>query len=198
MKRFLLGLAVLTAGCATTQILASWKSPSAEQIHFEKVAVFALAKDPATRRIAEDEIVRGSPPGKAVASYAFISDADLGDVPAVKQKLRESGFDGAVVVRPIGTQVRETVVPGAPLPPLTGPYGTLSGYYGYAWPGAYAPGTVVTDRYVTVEVLVYSVPKDELLWGARSESANPASVNALVRDVAKAAREDLRSQGLLP
>lgn len=198
MKRFLVGLAAIAAGCATTQILSSWKSPSAERIHFEKVAVFALAKDPATRRIAEDEIVRESPPGRTVASYSFVPDAELGDVAAVKQKIRESGFDGAVVMRPIGTQVRETIVPGAPLPPLAGPYGTLSGYYGYGWPGAYAPDTVRTDRYVTVEVLVYSVTDDQLLWGARSESANPASVNELVRDVAKAAREDLRRQGLLP
>jgi len=198
MKRLLFTLAALAAGCATTQILASWKDPSAQPIRFEKVVVFALAKDPATRRIAEDEVVRESPSGRVVASYSFVSDAELGDVAAVKQKVRERGFDGAVVVRPIGTQVRETIVPGAPLPPFAGPYGTLSGYYGYGWPGAYAPAAVVTDRYVSVEILVYSVTDDRLVWGARSETANPASVNALVGEVTKAAREQLRSEGLLP
>lgn len=198
MRRMLFGLAMLAAGCATTQIQSSWTDPSAESIHFDKVVVFALAKDPATRRIAEDELVRGSPSGRVVASYTFVPDAELGDVEAVKQKVLARGFDGAVVMRPVGTQTRTTVVPGAPLPPFGSPYSNLWGYYGYGWPGAYAPDTVRTDRYVEVETLVYSVSDDKLLWGARSETMNPASVNELVDDVAKAAREDLRKQGLIP
>lgn len=198
MRRLLIALAALAAGCATTQILSSWKDPSTPSVRFEKVAVFALGTDPATRRIAEDEIARKSPSGRVVASYSFLSDTELEDVAAVKQMLRERGFDGVVVVRPVGTEVRETTVPGAPLPPFAGPYGTLSGYTGYRWPGAYAPATTLTSRYVRVEILVYSVAGDRLVWGARSETANPASVDALVDEVAKAAREALRSDGLLP
>jgi hypothetical protein len=194
----LLGLAALAVGCATTQIQSSWTDPSADSIHFDKVVVFALAKDPATRRIAEDELVRGSPSGRVVASYTFVPDAQLGDVAAVKREVLARGFDGAVVMRPVGTETRQTVVPGAPLPPFGSPYTNLWGYYGYGWPGAYAPDTVRTDRYVEIETLVYSVPADKLLWGARSETMNPASVNELVDDVAKAVREDLRKKGLIP
>ena len=191
-------LAVLAMGCATTQIQSSWKDPSADAIHFQKVVVFALAKDPSTRRIAEDELVRGSTSGTMVASHTFVSDAELGDVPAVKQKVKAQGFDGAVVMRPVGTQTRQTVVPGTPMQPFGAPYSSLWGYYGYGYPGAYMPDTVRTDRYVEIETLVYSVPDEKLLWGARSETMNPSSVNELVDDVAKAAREDLRKQGLIP
>lgn len=191
-------LLLVCGACATTRILSSWKDPSAEGIRFQKVVVIGLAKNPATRRIAEDRIVQGSTAGQVVASYTFVSDAELGDVEAVKAKVVAAGFDGAVVMRPIGTQVRQTVVQGAPLPPFGAPYGTLWGYYGYGWPAAYAPDVVQTDRYVEVETLVYSVPDAKLLWGARSETVNPASVNALVDDVAKAVREALREQGLIP
>ena len=147
-------LAVLAMGCATTQIQSSWKDPSADTIHFQKVVVFALAKDPSTRRIAEDELVRDSPSGTMVASHTFVSDAELGDVPAVKQKVKAQGFDGAVVMRPVGTQTRQTVVPGAPMQPFGAPYSSLWGYYGYGYPGAYMPDTVRTDRYVEIETLV--------------------------------------------
>lgn len=198
MRRRALLLAAFVLGCGTTQIQSSWKDPSAGEIHFRKVAVFALSKDPATRRIAEDALVQGSPSGAVVASYTFVSDAELGDVDAVKRKVQEAGFDGAVVMRPVGTQTERTVVPGTPLPHFGAPYGSLWGYYGYGYPGAYTPDAVRIDRYVEVETLVYSVPDQKLLWGARSETMNPSSVDELVDDVAKAAREDLRQQGLLP
>ncbi|CAG0961459.1 hypothetical protein MYXO_00783 [Myxococcaceae bacterium] len=194
----LASLTALTLACASTQILGSWKDPSATEVRFEKVVVFALAKDPTTRRVAEDRIVEGSPAGRVVASHTFVADADLGDVDAVKAKVVDAGFDGALVLRPRGTETRETIVPGAPLPPFGSPYGNLWGYYGYGWPGAHAPDTVRTDRYVEVETLLYSVADQKLVWGARSETMNPASVNDLVDAVARAARDDLRRQGLLP
>lgn len=113
-------------------------------------------------------------------------------------RVTQAGFDGAVVMRAVGKERRETFVPGAPLPPMGAPYNNLWGYYGYGWSGAYSPGYVQTDTFVDVETMVYSVRDGKLLWAGRSETLNPRSVPELVDDVAAAVRKDLVSKGLLP
>jgi len=198
VARFSLGLllawtTLMTSACATTQIKDSWRNPEVGQIRFRKVVVLAIASDATLRRTIEDELVQRSPRGEVIAAYTFVPDKDLGDVDTLKRLVREAGFDGAVVFRVVGTDTRQTYVPGSYAPP----YYTLSGYYGYAWPIATSPGYVVTDRYVEVETMVYSVADEKLVWAGHSETMNPSSVRDLVADVATAVAQELRKQGLI-
>ena len=43
-------------------------------------------------------------------------------------------------------------------------YGSLWGYYGYGWGTVYVSGSAREDTVVTIETLVFDVPKDKLLW----------------------------------
>ena len=56
---------------------------------------------------------------------------------------------------------------------------------------------MVTDHYVLVETLVYSVENEQLVWAGRSETMNPSSASSLVDDVAKTVAAELRAQGLI-
>ena len=57
--------------------------------------------------------------------------------------------------------------------------------------------SVSDDTIVTIETLVYSVPRDWLLWAATTETMNPSQVGKVVADLTKAVVKEMRKQGLV-
>ena len=55
-----------------------------------------------------------------------------------------------------------------------------------------------TDTILRLQVNIYSLAEDKLLWSGVSRTTNPSGVDALVREVAEAVRDDLVKRGLLP
>jgi hypothetical protein len=49
---------------------------------------------------------------------------------------------------------------------------------------------------VIVETLIYSVPRNQLLWAAVSEAKNPKSLQRFVEDLVKESVKELHRQGL--
>jgi hypothetical protein len=185
--------AILVTGCATTQVKDSWSNPAAGKIEFRKVVALAIAGDEALRRSLEDALVRAAPRENVVAAYTFVPQNEIRDTEAIKRRVTEAGFDGAVIFRVVGAEERQTYVPGS----YASPYYSTWGYYGYGWNTMATPGYVRTDTYVDVETMVYSIADDQLVWAGRSESLNPSSAPALVDDVVKAVAADLRKKGLI-
>ena len=78
-------------------------------------------------------------------------------------------------MRPVSKDKRTTYNPGTWVNPY---YSTLWGYYGYGWGSMYIPGSVEQDTIVVVETTIYSVPRNQLLWAAVSETKNPKTFEA--------------------
>ena len=133
---------------------------------------------------------------RAVASYTVVPDSDLKDAEKAKARVKEAGFDGAVVLRLLGVDQEVTYVPGSYS--YTPYYGSFYGYWGYSWPAVYEPGYLRTDTVVKIETLIYSVKDDALLWAATSESVSPSGVDQLISDLAKAVSSKMRSEKLIP
>lgn len=181
-------------GCATTRVVESWRNPDARPTQFRKVLAVAVVSDPALRRQAEDEVISHLRSPDELPSRAVIPDAERGDVEKAKARLRAGGFDGAVVLRPLGVEERVTYVPpsyGA------GPYSSFWGYYGYAWDHSYDPGYTRVDTILRVEVLIYSIERDALLWSGVTETFEPQSLRTVVTDIAAAVVTVLEREGLL-
>src|SRR5207253_2239733 len=100
---------------------------------------------------------------------------------------------GVIALRPVSSEQRTTYNPGTWGNPS---YSSLWGYYGYGWGNVYIPGSVDRDTIVTVEATIYSVPKNQLLWAAVSETKNPKTLQSFVEDVVKESVKELRKQGL--
>jgi hypothetical protein len=175
------------AGCASTKMESTWRDPTVGQLTFKRVLVIALARDPAIRRAAEDELVQRITTAQAVPSYTVVPDAELNSHEAVRNRAQASGFDGVVVMRVAAVDKEATWVPG-----MTGPYYAFGGW------AAYDPGHVVVDTYVRVETNVYSVPGDRLVWASASRTVNPSSVRGLVGDTTRAVAKAMKSEGLIP
>jgi hypothetical protein len=76
-------------------------------------------------------------------------------------------------------------------------YSSFWGYYGYGWGAMYDPGYVREDTVVVIETLIYSIPRDKLLWAGVSQTTNPKTAAKLLQDLIAAAVKEMRKQGLV-
>jgi hypothetical protein len=181
------------AACAGTKIVDSWRNPKAGPIQFKKVVVFFFSDDQTVRRAAEDELVRQIKNIKAVTAYTLIPEAEFKDLDKIEGRLKDRGFDGAVIMRLLGVDKEVTWVPGA----YPGHYHSFHGYYRHTYPMVYDPGYLRTDQIVRVETNVYSLADDQLVWSGISETFNPKNSVDLVDDVARSVAKDLRAKYLI-
>ena len=167
LLRTLAGLALLFAGCATTTFTSVWKAPDAQPLQFkagDKVVALVMAESTGMRRAGEanlaDELGKRGLVG--VPAYTLISDADIKNEGAAKAAIEASGAVGVVALRPKGTEQKISSTPATYYggsyyggPGYGGFWG--GGYYGYGWGGAYVPGEIRTDTYVSIETLIYDL-----------------------------------------
>jgi hypothetical protein len=182
------GLTV-AASCASTQMTSTWLDPTAMTTPLHKVAVVCLAKDPGTRRMAETEAAKQIKGAVVVPSYQVIADADLHNREVVKTKLRDQGFDGALVMRLASVTEQVSTVGG--------PYSTFDGYYDWADATVYSPGYLQTDVVVDVVSNLYSLPDNKLIWSGTSRTFDPSSTKDAVGDVSKAVAKEIQKDRLV-
>jgi hypothetical protein len=175
----LLLVALLMAALASTTTFAKtkfksvWKSPDAHGATFggKKVAALIIDKDESLR----------------------ISREELQNADKARVWYEQAGVEGVVAFRLVSDEQRRTWQPSSWSSPY---YGSLWGYYGYGWGTAYDPGYIRDDRVISLETLIFSVPKNVLLWAGMSETENPKNAAAVVAEVVKEAAKELKKQGL--
>lgn len=195
----LLAVAALSA-CATTSYNSSWRAPDAQPVGpmtGETVVAMVMAKNPSSRRAAEDALAReiSSQGAKGVAGYTIVDDAIVSDEAKARAAIEKSGAVGIVVMRPVSSDKEIVSTPTMYAGPMYGPY--WGGYYGYGWGGAYGGTEIRTNTIVTVETLVYSLKQNKLIWAGQSQTTNPSKVDAFVRELAKSAAKEMKKAGLL-
>jgi hypothetical protein len=189
----------LLAACSSTQIVDSWKDPSFDPAQFRNTLVVFQHPDPGVRRRVEDEMARDIP--HAVPAYQALGDNEVRDIDRVKQKVRELGFDSAVVMRLVGVDKQVTYEPPHPIGAPPYPYYTYDFWpaWAWGWTAAWEPGYVRTDRIVKIATDVYDLRQDKLVWASESETFNPASLRTAVAEVVKVtarkAGDALRARG---
>jgi hypothetical protein len=189
---------VVGIACSATSFDTTWHDPNARPIALagKRVVAIFMTNRPGLRRTAEDAMAaeitaRG---GQGVPAYTVLSDEEVKNPDASKEKLRGQGFSGAVVMRVVGHETQYTYQPAY----WGGPYyhHFWGGYWGWGWGRVYAPGYLVEDRVVRVETLVYSLDQDLLLWAGVSRTVDPAGVQDLISDLAKAVTKEMDKAGL--
>src|ERR1700712_2544110 len=211
MKKFI-PLAFILFGlfsCSSpTQIVDSWKDPnvSIQNPHIHKVVVAALIYDQGVRRQVEDYMA-SLYPGTAMQSYLILGgDSLITNEDAYSQKLKTEGYDGIAIMKQITENTSQHYVPGQ----YPSYYSTWGGYWGNGWGGPgfgpgwgatyYNPGTpghIQTDRTWIVQVNVYSLEPNKLIWAANTRTTDPGGRIPLFDDVCKAVRAQMKSDGFL-
>ena len=60
----------------------------------------------------------------------------------------------------------------------------------------YIAGSVERNTVIVVETTIYSVPRNQLLWAAVSETKDPKTLQRFVEDLVKESVKELQKQGL--
>jgi hypothetical protein len=182
---------------AAPKFSSVWKSPDAGSVSFagKKVAALVIAQDDSLRVAGEESLVRelAARGLQSVATYRIAPKEELQSADRAKGWFEKANVEGVVALRPVSKDKRTTYNPGTWVNPY---YSTLWGYYGYGWGSMYIPGSVEQDTVVVVETTIYSVPRNQLLWAAVSETKNPKDLRSFVDDLVKEAVKELHKQGL--
>lgn len=191
-------MAIYLVGCSSSnKISNSWKNPEAtlESAKFQTMAVFAMVKDEQMRRDVEEAIVSQMPNTIAVPSYKMITKEELADINAVKQKLSERGMEGALVLSVRNVNQKTSYYSSGMYPSA---YYSFGGYYNYAWNYMYDPYVYsTTNVYVDLEILIYSLKDDKLVWYGESTSVNPEGIQQTISELAVSVKNQLVEDGLL-
>ena len=187
-------VAVLSAAPKFTSV---WKSPDAASVTFagKKVATLVITQDDSLRVSGEEALVRELTARglQSVATYRIAPKEELKDPDRAKGWFEKASVDGVVAMRPVSKDKRTTYNPGIWMNP---DHSTFWGYYGYGWGSMYIPGSYDQDTIVVVETTIYSVPRNQLLWAAVSETKNPKDLQRFVEDLVKECVKELHKQGL--
>lgn len=194
---FAAAVAAVALLSAAPKFTSVWKSPEAASVSFagKKVAALVIAQDDSLRVAGEEALVRELTARglESVATYRIAPKEELQSADRAKGWFEKANVDGVVAVRPVSTEKRTTYNPGTWTNPY---YSTFWGYYGYGWGSMYIPGSVQKDTVVVVETTIYSVPRNQLLWAAVSETKNPKDLQRFVEDLVKESVKELHKQGL--
>lgn len=190
------------AGCASTRFTNTWKDPSAAPLSVKQgdlVVAMVMSKVETTRRSGEDFLAaelqkRGLRP---IPSFTLIPLEQVDDREKGLAAVRDSGAVAVFSMRPIAVTKEQTYVPPSYMGPSPGPYGGWGPYYGYGWSAAYSPGYVRTDTLVRVEILVFDIRQNNLIWGAQSETTNPERLDLFVGELVKAAADEMARVGVI-
>lgn len=193
--------ALMLTACTSTSFVSTWKAPDAKGVDpaGKKVAAVYMTTDESGRRAAEDVLAKKliEHGAQGVASYTLIDASAASDVERTKQQLSQAGVDGVVIMRVLGEKERTRVTyTGAPwgYAPY---YRGFSSYWGFGWGAPYSPGEVTTTTVLSIETLVYSLTRDELLWAGTSRTTDPGKIASLVDEVADSAAKEMTKQGVL-
>jgi len=199
-----LAIAVVMAagllGCGTsTQLVNVWRDPEYPIRPLHDVLVVQMSRDPAHRRMWEDEFTyelrhHGV---DATPSYRVWADA-LPDTDEIVSEVQRSGYDGVIMTARLPGATETRFVPGyATSVPVTRYSPWYDAYFTY-YQGVYEPGYFETEHVARTRTDVWSTEgRGQLIWTGTSETYDPTSTNAVKHEVAKKIVPELSKQRVI-
>ena len=198
---FLSILLCLVACGPSITVGKTWRDPDVtiNPDNLKKVLVAAFMSNEASSRNAETELatILKVP---AVPAHDYIGkDLKEEDRDKLKERLRADGFDGALIMRLVDVDKDIRYIPGS--------YSSYPVYYrdfwGYYWNSftseatTYSPGYYQTTKSYSLEMNVFSLQEDKLVWTGLTTYVDPSSSTKLIDGSAKTMRKAMVKQGFI-
>ena len=191
------------AGCATSSLQKTWKSPNVQQGAFKKIAVIGVDERGMVRKGFENRFVRDfrEQGQEAMVTYELMALPDIkADKAAAVARLRGAGADAVLIVRLVDqvnydTQVRAN--PALFAPTVTG-IGSNYGWYDYYSVAFNEMGTVWSSskQLTYLDISLYSFETGQRVWSGLTKATLKENtdrievVDALVSKVVAKMRAD--------
>ena len=197
LATYIFGLLTISS-CSSTKITSTWREPNkAISLNkLNKVLVVALFQNETSRRKAEDQMVSYFY-GKGVASYNYLDkNISTKNENAIREKIKNDGFDGAVTMRLLDVD-KEEVYSRGNISMYPSYYRNFSGYYFRNWGYFSDPGYYSTTKTYTVETNVFSIKEDKIIWSGITKTTDPSGVTKMTDEIGKAVFNEMVKEGFI-
>jgi hypothetical protein len=189
------------SACSTTSLVSRWSDPEFKGPELKKILVVGIIKDDIKRRSFEQEFARliSTSDRKGIASYTVMPDIKSADQKEeIRAIVNKTGADGVLVVTYQGVSKQQRdVPPTVDYVPTAGFGHGMYGYYGMRHTAVYTPGYTVTDSIVRLDIKVFAVADEKMIWAAKTESFNPSSTQTVIGELAKLVITDMKKSGVV-
>jgi len=188
---------------AGTKIVHRWVLVDQPMPKLKKILVIGVMENYLIRQELEDEMERllAKSGLEGIRSHMVLPPRNEMMEGELKQRIKESDFDGVLVIRPKAMR-KETkeVVTG-----LAGPYYVPpAGYYSFwpywnmAWGQVYETSSYVKEEtYVSTEFNLYNTKDEKLLWSGETETVYSKDFGKLAREYARALVKQLKKDKVI-
>ena len=190
-------LAAATLLSAAPKFTSVWRSSDAGSVSFagKKIAALVISHDdslriPGEEALAKELIARGL---QSVATYRIAPKEEMQSAdrarPWFEKSQRRGGRGDAARRQGNAHDLQLGHVGQSLLQQFLGLLRLRLGHHLHT-------GSAGRDTVVTVETTIYSLPRDQLLWAAVSETRDSKSLPGFVQELVKASVKELQKQGL--
>lgn len=196
----MLGAAIAAAfatGCYHwAEVTTTWNGRGQRPISFEHVVTIFATSDERLRRTMEDQLVAGFPNG--AASHRVLGAINPNDVDAVRRALDRNRFDSAIIMTVAQADSQPaSFIAILPKPRHPLPSGTFVEQWERVWHPPFDPAIVPGKRLVAVELQVYSLDDDRLVWAGRGDAGDAKTLVQLGNAAATNLVRELTREGLI-
>jgi hypothetical protein len=186
---------------AGTKIVHCWVLADQPMPKLKKILVIGVMENYLIRQELEDEMERllAKSGLQGTKSHMVLPPRNELMEGELKQRIKESDFDGVLIIRPKAMRKETKEVKN-----LAGPYVPPAGYYSFwpywnmAWGQVYVTSSSVKEEtYVSTEFNLYNTKDESLLWSGETESVYSKDFGKLAREYARALVKQLKSDKVI-
>lgn len=194
------------ASCSpSTKITRTWTSPEKYPGGYKNIYLAAVIGDMAKRQSFENDVQKNlakiginSTTSVSTIQPNFWMSTEL-DKNAMMKIILDKGNDAIMTMTLIDVQNEQRYIPGTVMmggPMMAGPgmwgpgwgmagAGNFGGFWGMHHGMMMTPGQIVNDRKYFVEINIYDVKSELLVWTGQSKTINPSSMEKFSREFAE-------------
>jgi hypothetical protein len=186
---------------AGTKIVHRWVVADQAMPKFKKILIIGVMENYLIRQELEDEMERllAKSGLQGIKSHMVLPPRNEMMEGELKQRIKESDFDGVLIIRPKAMRKESKEVVN-----LAGPYVPPAGYYTF-WPywnmareQVYVTSSDVKEEtYVSTEFNLYNTKDEKLLWSGETETVYVKDFDKLARDYAGALVKQLKKDKVI-
>lgn len=187
----LLIIALLASCTVPTKIVNTYREPGVriESDDLKYIMLAVLPRNENQRQLAEDKISKKYP--VFIPSYNYFPlGAGTMEITKAKRVMKDEGFDGVLVLRLVDED-KKVIYESEKLD--VNYWDNHSGF----WSSYYEPGYYNTQTSYYIEVQLYRLPDEKIIWSGLSSVVDPTRVDFAVESVLEAAISEMVAEGFL-
>jgi hypothetical protein len=178
------------------EVTTTWNGRGHRPIAFEHVVAIVATDNEPLRRAMEDRLVDRIP--NSEASYRALSAVAVDNVIDVRRILDQDRFDTAVIMTVVqADQLPASLIAVGPKTRHPFPAATFVDQWERVWNPPFDPAFVPPKRLVAIELQVYSLSDDRLVWAGRGDPGDAKALAELSEAAVRNLPSELAREGLI-